>query len=198
MILAAALTAIVACNAPAVHDGDTLRCSAERVRLPTSMNPQTSLFDLPPAPRRPMPDGSRYQPDLITSEEERDLVRQFAQVDFKSHEHLDYLGNRRVAAFGWRRGVDGAMVETAKAFRISSFRCWIGWRRSRDCPPDASATPWSPNSRPAPASAGIETDRWPWPSPASRSCRPVRFACAARSPTDGTAPRSSPRRARLT
>lgn len=33
MIIAAALTAIIACNAPDVHDGDTLRCGSERVRL---------------------------------------------------------------------------------------------------------------------------------------------------------------------
>lgn len=26
-------TAIVACNAPSVHDGDTIRCGAERIRL---------------------------------------------------------------------------------------------------------------------------------------------------------------------
>lgn len=33
MILAAVLTAIVACTSPTVHDGDTLRCGSERVRL---------------------------------------------------------------------------------------------------------------------------------------------------------------------
>ncbi|PIB97159.1 alpha-ketoglutarate-dependent dioxygenase AlkB [Caulobacter sp. X] len=61
-----------------------------------------------------MPDGFRYQPDLITPEEERALVRQFAGLDFKPYEHLGYLGNRRIAAFGWRRGDDGAMVETGE------------------------------------------------------------------------------------
>jgi alkylated DNA repair dioxygenase AlkB len=78
------------------------------------MDPQPSLFDLPPAPRRPMPDGFRYQSDLITPDEERVLVGQFARLDFKPYEHLGYLGHRRVAAFGWRRGVDGAMVETGE------------------------------------------------------------------------------------
>jgi alkylated DNA repair dioxygenase AlkB len=79
-----------------------------------AMDLQPSLFDLPLAPRRPMPDGFRYQPDLITPEEERALVRQFAGLDFKPYEHLGYLGNRRIAAFGWRRGDDGAMVETGE------------------------------------------------------------------------------------
>ena len=78
------------------------------------MDLQPSLFDLPLAPRRPMPDGFRYQPDLITPEEERALVRQFAGLDFKPYEHLGSLGNRRIAAFGWRRGDDGAMVETGE------------------------------------------------------------------------------------
>ena len=79
-----------------------------------AMDLQPSLFDLPLAPRRPMSDGFRYQPDLITPEEERALVRQFAGLDFKPYEHLGYLGNRRIAAFGWRRGDDGAMVETGE------------------------------------------------------------------------------------
>ena len=79
-----------------------------------AMDRNPSLFDLPLAPRRPMPDGFRYQPDLITPEEERALVRQFAGLDFKPYEHLGYLGNRRIAAFGWRRGDDGAMVETGE------------------------------------------------------------------------------------
>jgi endonuclease YncB( thermonuclease family) len=32
-MLAAATAALIACTAPAVHDGDTLRCGPERVRL---------------------------------------------------------------------------------------------------------------------------------------------------------------------
>ncbi len=33
VVLAISAAAIVACNAPAVHDGDTIRCGAERIRL---------------------------------------------------------------------------------------------------------------------------------------------------------------------
>jgi len=78
------------------------------------MDLQPALFDLPLAPRRPLPDGFRYQPHLITADEESALVRQFEHLDFEPYEHLGYLGNRRVAAFGWRRGADGAMVETGE------------------------------------------------------------------------------------
>lgn len=64
------------------------------------MSLQLSLFELPPAPRAVLPDGFAYQPDLIGEAEERDLVARFQDLDFKPYEHLDYLGNRRVAGFG--------------------------------------------------------------------------------------------------
>jgi len=79
------------------------------------MDPQPSLFDLPLAPRRPLPEGFRYQPELITVAEERALVSRLERLDFKPYEHLGYLGARRVAAIGWRRGDDRAMVETGEA-----------------------------------------------------------------------------------
>lgn len=33
LVIAALTTAIIACTAPTVHDGDTLRCGADRIRL---------------------------------------------------------------------------------------------------------------------------------------------------------------------
>lgn len=78
------------------------------------MTDQLSLFDLPLAPRKALPEGFRYRANLITPDEEQDLVALFAPLPFKPYEHQGYLGNRRVAAFGWRRGDDGAMVETGE------------------------------------------------------------------------------------
>jgi alkylated DNA repair dioxygenase AlkB len=78
------------------------------------MNHQPSLFDLPLAPRKALPDGFRYQAELVTADEELDLAARFATLALKPYEHLGYLGNRRVAAFGWRRDEDGAMVETSE------------------------------------------------------------------------------------
>ncbi|SFK39882.1 alpha-ketoglutarate-dependent dioxygenase AlkB [Caulobacter sp. UNC279MFTsu5.1] len=78
------------------------------------MSVQPSLFDLPPAPRWPMPQGFAYRPDLIGPAEECDLVARFADLDFKPYEHLGYLGNRRVASFGWRRDDSGRMIETGE------------------------------------------------------------------------------------
>ncbi len=78
------------------------------------MDLQPSLFDLPLAPKPPLPRGFAYQAELISPAEEQALVAQFADLPFKPYEHLGYLGLRRVAAFGWRRGADGAMVETGE------------------------------------------------------------------------------------
>jgi alkylated DNA repair dioxygenase AlkB len=82
------------------------------------MSQQLSLFEAPPQPRPlappSMPDGFAYQPDLIDAAEERDLVKVFQDLDFQPYEHLGYLGNRRVAGFGWRRDDRGQMVETGE------------------------------------------------------------------------------------
>lgn len=59
-----------------------------------------------------MPEGFRYQPELVDAAEERDLVDRFQDLDFQPYEHQGYLGNRRVAAFGWRRDERGHMAET--------------------------------------------------------------------------------------
>jgi alkylated DNA repair dioxygenase AlkB len=75
---------------------------------------QPSLFDLPFAPRRPMPEGFRFQADLVTPEEERSLVASFKNLPFKPYEHLGYFGNRRIAGFGWRQDANGRMVETGE------------------------------------------------------------------------------------
>jgi len=75
---------------------------------------QPSLFDLPIAPRMPLPEGFRHQTKLITPAEEQALVAQFTDLDFQPYEHKGYLGHRRVAGFGWRRGPDGALVETGE------------------------------------------------------------------------------------
>lgn len=49
-----------------------------------------------------LPEGLRYQPDLISPDEERELVRQLQPLPFKEFEFQGYLGKRRVVSFGWR------------------------------------------------------------------------------------------------
>jgi alkylated DNA repair dioxygenase AlkB len=59
---------------------------------------QPGLFDLPPL----LPEGMRYQPELITPEEEAALVQAFADLPFKPFEFHGWLGNRRTVSFGHR------------------------------------------------------------------------------------------------
>lgn len=78
------------------------------------MDAQPNLFDLPLAPKRALPEGFRYQDNLITPNEEHDLVARFQDLPFKPYEHLGYFGNRRIAGFGWRQDGAGRMVETGE------------------------------------------------------------------------------------
>lgn len=78
------------------------------------MDAQVSLFDLPLAPKKSLPEGFCYQDNLITPDEEHDLVTRFQDLPFKPYEHLGYFGNRRIAGFGWRQDADGKMVETGE------------------------------------------------------------------------------------
>ncbi|HSV14275.1 MAG TPA: alpha-ketoglutarate-dependent dioxygenase AlkB [Tepidisphaeraceae bacterium] len=49
-----------------------------------------------------LPEGFKYQPDLITVNEERELVRQIAPLPFADFEFQGFTGKRRVVSFGWR------------------------------------------------------------------------------------------------
>lgn len=59
---------------------------------------QLGLFHDDPS----LPAGLKYQPDLISPEEEAGLVARFEQLPFKRFEFHGHLGNRRVVSFGWK------------------------------------------------------------------------------------------------
>lgn len=59
---------------------------------------QLNLFAEPST----LPDGMRYQRDLFDADEERDLMRRFAELPFRAFEFQGFIGKRRVASFGWR------------------------------------------------------------------------------------------------
>src|SRR3954465_15641197 len=66
---------------------------------------QPGLFGGEPAPtltRTTLPEGFRYQTEIIAAEEEAALVREFATLPFKDFEFQGYVGKRRVVSFGWR------------------------------------------------------------------------------------------------
>ena len=59
---------------------------------------QPSLFNTGPR----LPEGFKYEPDVISADEEHQLVRQVETLPFKDFEFHGYLGKRRVVSFGWR------------------------------------------------------------------------------------------------
>jgi alkylated DNA repair dioxygenase AlkB len=49
-----------------------------------------------------LPEGFKYQPELISADQERELIRQVALLPLKEFEFQGFLGKRRVVSFGWR------------------------------------------------------------------------------------------------
>jgi len=59
---------------------------------------QLSLFE----PTQKLPEGFRYQPEILSSGEERALVSPIAGLPFKEFEFQGFRGKRRIVSFGWR------------------------------------------------------------------------------------------------
>lgn len=76
---------------------------------------QPSLFE----PSYSLPEGFRYQPDLISPAEERVLVEHLAKLAFTEFEFRGYVGKRRTVSFGWT--YDFSREELRKAEDIPSF-----------------------------------------------------------------------------
>lgn len=62
------------------------------------MPDQLSLFGGGPV----LPDGFKYQADLITAAEEDRLIGEIRTLPFRDFEFHGYVGKRRVVSFGWR------------------------------------------------------------------------------------------------
>lgn len=74
------------------------------------VNPrQSALFAEHPG----LPDGFRYQPELIQPEQEPMLLEAFAGFDFKPFEFRGFLGQRRVVSFGVRYDFEAARLREA-------------------------------------------------------------------------------------
>ena len=77
-----------------------------------SLELQGDLFPArKPAPATPP--GFRYRPDVVTADEERDLVAELAALPFKPFDFHGYLANRRVVSFGSRYDYGKRAVEAA-------------------------------------------------------------------------------------
>jgi alkylated DNA repair dioxygenase AlkB len=65
--------------------------------MPTNLS-QLHLFE----PRDSLPEGFQYQPELLTEDEEGELIDRFRDLPFKEYEFHGFLGKRRVVSFGWK------------------------------------------------------------------------------------------------
>ena len=70
---------------------------------------QLGLFESPQP--EGLPEGFTYEEGILSLDEERELVRQFADLPFKEFEYQGFLGKRRVVSFGWRYGFNTRELE---------------------------------------------------------------------------------------
>lgn len=82
----------------------------EPAREPSRAKPRRECEPSPSA----LPAGLRYQPDLLSADEERALVRELAALPFKEFEFHGFVGKRRVVSFGWRYDFNGGGLTKAE------------------------------------------------------------------------------------
>ena len=75
-------------------------------------------FTLLEAPRQ-LPDGFRYEPNLVSPAEEEALLRHVRELPFKNFEFHGHVGKRRVVFYGWRYDFNQGGLREADA--IPSF-----------------------------------------------------------------------------
>jgi alkylated DNA repair dioxygenase AlkB len=73
------------------------------------MQKQASLFPAAPA----LPEGFRYQPDLITPDQESALLAIVRELPFQHFQFQGYVGNRRTVSYGWRYDFNDRQLQKA-------------------------------------------------------------------------------------
>ena len=76
---------------------------------------QLNFFGADPS----LPQGFRYQPNVISTDGERTLLELIQNLPFKEFEFHGYTGKRRVVSFGWR--YDFATETLGKTSEIPAF-----------------------------------------------------------------------------
>jgi hypothetical protein len=104
-------------------------------KLALTMAAQPGLFGAPPG----LPEGFRYQDDLLSPDEADALVAKVSELTFKPFEFHGYLGNRRIAAFGWRYDYAARRLGEAAPCRTSCSP----WREGPLRSPAGRRTPFS-------------------------------------------------------
>jgi alkylated DNA repair dioxygenase AlkB len=80
------------------------------------MATQTGLFNDSQDTVPTMPEGFRYQEDIISEAEEAVLMASLATLELKPFEFHGHIGNRRVTSFGLRYDYERRAVESADGF----------------------------------------------------------------------------------
>jgi alkylated DNA repair dioxygenase AlkB len=81
------------------------------------MTAQPTLFgELGDDPRRLVPEGFRYQEEIISKAEEVALAASLTTLELKPFEFHSHLGNRRVISFGLRYDYARRTIEAAQSF----------------------------------------------------------------------------------
>jgi alkylated DNA repair dioxygenase AlkB len=88
-----------------------MNAASRRRARSSSLPPQADLF----APAR-LPEGFRYNADVLSAEEEDALSRQLAALPFKPFDFHGYLANRQVVSFGYRYDYGSRAVVEAAPF----------------------------------------------------------------------------------
>ena len=65
------------------------------------MKSQLTLFGAPPAPAA-LPEGFRYQPEVISPQDEQGLLEKIRELPFKEFEFHGFTGKRRTVSYGWK------------------------------------------------------------------------------------------------
>jgi len=84
------------------------RCIYTEDSVPEA-TPQADLFEKAPN----LPEGMRYAVDLISLDEERELVEALPALRFKEFEFHGFLGKRRTVSFGWHYDFNGGGLKQA-------------------------------------------------------------------------------------
>ena len=81
------------------------------------MAPQIEVFagmgDVLPDRER-FPDGFRYTPELISQEDDVELLARISELPFREFEFHGYVAQRRVASFGWHYDFATRQVRAAE------------------------------------------------------------------------------------
>ncbi len=79
-------------------------------RRTTADDAEPELFDR----QESLPPGFAYRPDVLSPEEEGDLVARFALLPFAPFEFHGHLGKRRIVSFGWRYDYGGRRLRESE------------------------------------------------------------------------------------